>query len=343
MKLLVGALAVFLTTPVYAVDFFSSEGNNRRSPKKPSLEKRVQLLERRINTISNIVLRLDSLQQEMQQLRGDVEIQNHTMERMKQRQTDFYTDMDQRITRLSGEAPAPQPMAPGAVPPSPKTVVMGSAQPETVSPPGKPSWQSRPITPGVAKPRTPAVAPAPARPTGAQAKPQSPSLPPVVRSGTPSVSPTGQLRSSSVAVVSPRIKPRAVQPQDAAGEKSNYQKAFNLLMDRKYDQAQNSFRAFLKRYPGSRLADNAQYWLAEANYVTRKFDTALVEFKKVVKGFPNSPKVSDALLKVGYIQYEKKQWGTARETLGALANRYPNSTASQLAKKRLDKMLSEGH
>jgi len=334
MKLLVGALAVFLTTPVYAVDFFSSEGNNRRSPKKPSLEKRVQLLERRINTISNIVLRLDSLQQEMQQLRGDVEVQNHTMERMKQRQTDFYTDIDQRISRLSGEAPAPQPMAPGAVQPSP---------PETVSPPGKPSWRSRPITPSVAKPPTPAVAPAPARPAGAQAKPQSPSLPPVVRSGTASVSPPGQLRSSSVAVASPRIKPRAVRPQDAAGEKSNYQKAFNLLMDRKYDQAQKSFRAFLKRYPGSRLADNAQYWLAEANYVTRKFNTALVEFKKVVQGFPNSPKVSDALLKVGYIQYEKKQWGEARETLGALANRYPNSTASQLAKKRLDKMLSEGH
>ena len=341
MKLLFGALAVFLTTPVYAVDFFSSEGDNRRSPNKPSLEKRVQLLERRINTISNIMLRLDSLQQEMQQLRGDVEVQSHTMERMKQRQTDFYTDMDQRISRLSGEAPVPQPMAPGVVPPSPKTVVMGSAQPETVSPPGKPSWQSRPITPGVAKPPTPAVAPA--RTTGVQAKPRSSSLPPVVRSGTASVSPSGQLRSSSVAVASPRIKPPAVRPQDAAGEKSNYQKAFNLLMDRKYDQAQNSFRAFLKRYPGSRLADNAQYWLAEANYVTRKFDTALVEFKKVAQGFPNSPKVSDALLKVGYIQYEKKQWGAARETLGALANRYPNSTASQLAKKRLDKMLSEGH
>ena len=70
---------------------------------------------------------------------------------------------------------------------------------------------------------------------------------------------------------------------------------------------------------------------------------ALVEFKKVVQGFPRSPKVSDALLKVGYIQYENRQWGAARKTLGGLVNRYPNSTASQLAKKRLDKMASEGH
>ncbi len=344
MKVLVGALAVFLTTPLYAQGFFSSDGDDRRSkPRKPSLEQRVQLLERRINTISNIVLRLDSLQQEMQQLRGDVEVQSHAMERMKQRQTDFYTDMDQRISRLSGEAPSGQQLTPGAVPPSTKPTVMDSTPQDRVAPPSKPSWQSTPITPGVAKPPAPAMAPAPARQPGS--KPQSPALPPVVRSGSPSVSPTGQLQSSSVAVASPRPKPKppAPRPQETKGEKSSYQKAFNLLMDRKYDQAQNSFRAFLKRYPGSRLADNAQYWLAEANYVTRKFDTALVEFKKVVQVFPRSPKVSDALLKVGYIQYEKRQWGAARETLGGLINRYPNSTASQLAKKRLHKMSSEGH
>ncbi len=93
----------------------------------------------------------------------------------------------------------------------------------------------------------------------------------------------------------------------------------------------------------SRLADNAQYWLGQANFMTRDFDAALTEFTKVVKGYPKSPKVSDALLKIGYIQYEKKQWAAARETLGNLVTRYPNSTASQLAKKRLDKIRAQGH
>jgi tol-pal system protein YbgF len=343
MKVLVGALAVFLTTPVSAVDFFSSEGDNRRSPQKPSLEQRVQLLERRINTISNIVLRLDALQQEMQQLRGDVEIQNHAVERMKQRQNDFYTDMDQRISRLSGGQPAAQPTPPGVVTPATGAAVNGQERQEMAPAASEPSWQSAPITPGVAKPPAAAMSPAPARPASVPVKPQPTLLPPVVRSGPAAGKAPGQLTTSSRVIVPPRSKPPAPQPQDAAGEKSNYQDAFNQLMDRKYDQAQSSFRAFLKQYPGSRLADNAQYWLAEANYVTRNFDSALVEFEKVVQNFPSSDKISDALLKIGYIQYEKKQWGVARDTMSALINRYPNTTASQLAKKRLEKMRGEGH
>jgi len=104
MKLLIGVLTLLLATPVSAIDFFGQEDDSRESPKGPSLKQRVQMLERRINTLSNIVLRLDSLQQEMQQLRGDVELQNHALESMKKRHNDLYTDIDQRISRLTGEA-----------------------------------------------------------------------------------------------------------------------------------------------------------------------------------------------------------------------------------------------
>ncbi|MCP3672286.1 MAG: tol-pal system protein YbgF [Gammaproteobacteria bacterium] len=340
MRLLVGILTTALTVPAFAVDFFSSASDNRRSPKKPSLEQRVQLLERRINTISNIVLRLDSLQQEMQQLRGDVETQNHAMESMKQRQTDLYTDIDQRMSRLSGKTPAGQSVQPGVVPRSSnKDVVQSGA----VKHSGEPSWQSTPITTGRTKLPAATMAQRVARPAGVNVKPKPSRLPPVVSSSAISNKTAGRLNSTSVAVSPPESRPATAPPQASPGEKSSYQKAFNLLMDRKYDLAQNAFRSFLKQHPGSRLADNAQYWLAEANYVTRNFDTSLVEFKKVVQVFPNSPKISDALLKIGYIQYEKKQWSAARKTLGGLVTRYPNSTASQLAKKRLDKILGEGH
>lgn len=333
MKVLVGALALVLATPVYALDFFSQGDDSKRSSKKTALEQRVQLLERRINTISNIVLRLDSLQQEMQQLRGDVEVQNHAMESMKQ----IYTDMDQRISRLSGEAPVGASMQSGAVS-STETATNDAVRPEVAPASGKPSWESTPITPGVVQPSSKLVPP-----PGVQAQARFSTLPPVVSSNSRPGAAPGQLNSSPVSVTAPKRRSPVASRQASKGEKSSYQKAFNLLMDREYDQAQNAFRSFLKKYPGSRLADNAQYWLAEANYVTRNFDTALVEFRKVVQRFPSSSKVSDTLLKIGYIQYEKKQWGAARKSFKGLVSRYPNSTASQLAKKRLDKMSGEGH
>ena len=333
MRLLVAASVLLLTVPVQALDFFQSKKDNSRgSSNAPSLEQRVQTLERRISTLSTIVLRLDSMQQEIQQLRGDVELQGHDMESLKKRQIDLYNDMDQRVSKITGEAPAAMPIDASA-PVTPPTLAPGNQpQNQAPEPAGEPNWESTPIS---SEPNQPAA-------RGEQYQSAGSDLPPVVRSGSPSAnapSSPGQLQTTTVAVA-----PRNSAPyREAKGEKSSYQTAFNLLMDRKYDQAVNSFRSFLTKYPNSRLADNAQYWLAEANYVTRNFDAANREFNKVITEHPRSTKVSDAMLKIGYIQYEKKQWSAARETLNKVVNRYPNSTASQLAKKRLSKMRSQGH
>ena len=336
MRLLVAALVLLLALPVQALDFFSSKkSSSSGSSGGPSLEQRIQTLERRISTLSTIVLRLDSMQQEIQQLRGDVELQSHDMEGLKKRQMDFYNDMDQRISKITGEAPAGMPIDASA--PMTPPASSGQAQSQTQGqvqapePAGEPNWESTPISSDTSQPAA----------SGRQYQPGGSNLPPVVRSDAPSAaapSNPGQLQTSVA------VAPQASTPyREAKGEKSSYQNAFNLLMDRKYDQSMQSFRSFLTKYPNSRLADNAQYWLAEANYVTRNFDVAKTEFNKVITGHPRSAKVSDAMLKIGYIQYEKKQWSAARETLNNVVNRYPNSTASQLAKKRLSKMRSQGH
>lgn len=49
------------------------------------------------------------LQQEVQELRGTVEELRHEVKRLKQQRTDDYMDLDRRISRLSGNAPAGSP------------------------------------------------------------------------------------------------------------------------------------------------------------------------------------------------------------------------------------------
>jgi tol-pal system protein YbgF len=332
MRFLVGVLVLVLAAPVSALDFFSSKPDDSSkaapvSSSSSSLEQRVQMLERRINTISNIVIRLDTLQQEMQQLRGDLELQTHEVERLKQIQA----DMDQRMSGGSVGAQANQPLDATAEPTPPASATADADAtahtPQMSVPSSEPNWESSPA-PGQSAGTTQSQQPA-----------AGDDLPPVVsstRQPDAAMSP-GQLQTTSVTMA-----PSRPTYQEAEGEKASYQQAFNLLMDRKYEQAQQAFRSFLSQYPRSRLADNAQYWLAESNYVTRNFSVALTEFNKVVQGHPNSPKVSDALLKVGYIQYEQKQWSAARETLGGVMRNYPNTTASQLAKKRLQQMQALG-
>ncbi len=240
-----------------------------------TLEQRVETLERQMKTLSQVVLQMDAMEQEIQKIRGEMEEQNHAMEALKKRQRDLYMDLD---SRLSGK--------PSTLPPM------------TSTPPSRPEAPTQASVPAAAPNNTPS-GPAPVQPSAA----------------------------TSLSV----------------GEKQQYQDAFNLLMQRRYDEARTAFQSFLAAHPNSDLTDNAQYWLAESYYVSKDYQQALPEFNKVIQDFPTSSKVPDAMLKSGYIYYEQKDWDLARNTLESLVNAFPSSTASQLARKRLDKLRREGH
>jgi tol-pal system protein YbgF len=129
----------------------------------------------------------------------------------------------------------------------------------------------------------------------------------------------------------------------AASDKANYQTAFDLLKDGKYDQATDAFQQFLATFPDSSLADNAQYWLGEAYYVNRNFTGALAAFQAVIDRYPQSRKVPDALLKIGYCDYELKQVDLAMQVLSDVFTRFPDTPAGNLAKLRIDKIEAERH
>ncbi|MFQ6006468.1 MAG: tol-pal system protein YbgF [Woeseia sp.] len=131
-------------------------------------------------------------------------------------------------------------------------------------------------------------------------------------------------------------------PVPGGSDRDNYQAAFELLKEQRYEPAAMAFQQFLVSYPDSQLADNAQYWLAESYYVTQKYDEALGEFEKVIKSYPTSRKVPDALLKVGYCNYELERWNESRKALGRVQAEYPDTTAARLAEQRLKRMDSEG-
>jgi tol-pal system protein YbgF len=131
-------------------------------------------------------------------------------------------------------------------------------------------------------------------------------------------------------------------PVPGGSDRDNYQAAFELLKEQRYEDAGMAFEQFLVSFPDSELADNAQYWLAESHYVTQKFEQALAAFEVVITRFPRSRKVPDALLKMGYCSYELEQWEAARASLERVREEYPETTASRLAGQRLERMEGEG-
>lgn len=77
-----------------------------------SVEDRLNRLERLVNSkgLVDVMIRVESLQSELQRLVGEIELQKHTLDEIKKRQRDLYLDIDRRILQMerrSGSSSAP--------------------------------------------------------------------------------------------------------------------------------------------------------------------------------------------------------------------------------------------
>jgi len=103
---------------------------------------RIERLERLMESqgLVDLLLRLDSLQQEVQQLRGDNDVSTRSLENIKKRQRDLYIDIDRRLLQLERRVSGSSSVAPPAVSPSvditPSSV---SAKPTEIKRPQKQS------------------------------------------------------------------------------------------------------------------------------------------------------------------------------------------------------------
>jgi len=215
--------------------------------------------------------RLDLIEQEIRQMRGDVEVLTNELSGIKRRQRELYLDMDRRL----------------------REVELGAVRALII--PDKDS--------------------VPTRPTRRPLKPSQQAS---------------------------RVDKPASATAPGKSEKIAYRKAFNLLKEGRYAQSISAFEKFMKTYSNSSYADNAQYWLGEANYVSRKYQSALREFKRVLERYPDSPKTGDAMLKLGFTYYELKQYDKSRKMLEQVVKRFPKSTVSRLAQTRLNRMKTAG-
>jgi len=237
-----------------------------------ALEQRLQRLERRVGHITELMLEVQALKRSNRELQGQIEEQQHALERLRRKQRELYLDLDDRLSRLQGSAG-----------PVSGAVAAGGERDAAVSAP----------------PETPV---------------------------TPSTPTTGAVTGGTV--------------DDPAAIQAEYDQAYAYLHPsrREYKKAIAAFKAFVKKYPGSDLADNALYWLGESYYVTQDNANALKAFERVLAEYPESDKASGALLKKGYILDAMGKRDEARKILRQVQSRYPGSSAASMAKARLKHM-----
>lgn len=127
----------------------------------------------------------------------------------------------------------------------------------------------------------------------------------------------------------------ALPAVDPLQESSDYEAALNHFKSRSFSSAIKGFKEFLKAYPDSSLAPNAQYWIGYSYYAMKDYKTALAQHKKLLVMYPGSSKIPDALLNMASNQIELKDRAGAKKTLKEITTMYPDSSAAPLAAKRL--------
>jgi len=117
-----------------------------------------------------------------------------------------------------------------------------------------------------------------------------------------------------------------------------YNRAKQSFDKGEYETARKGFQELLEKYPKSKSADNAQFWIGEVYYREKWYEKAILEYQKVIENYPQGNKISAALLKQGFAFLNIGDETNARLILRELLNKYPESNEAKVARKKLDEL-----
>ncbi|WED42410.1 tol-pal system protein YbgF [Legionella cardiaca] len=229
--------------------------------------------------------KLQGMQQELQELRGQLEVQAHDLKLLQQQQLAFYKDLDARLRSNPGKSAQSIPTAPQD---KPTELSIDSATPKTPSTPVETS--TKPIT------------------------------------GKPEVNTNVQPVSSN----SSRGNP--------ADEQISYLAAYDLVKNKRFDDALKAMQTFATQYPQGGYTANAHYWLGELYMVKSNYPKAIEHFEVVLKQFPSSSKAAACTLKIGYALAASGKIDDARLRLQEVLRNYPDTPTAQLATIKLESL-----
>jgi tol-pal system protein YbgF len=117
-----------------------------------------------------------------------------------------------------------------------------------------------------------------------------------------------------------------------------YDNSLTSFKEEEFQQAMDGFHQFLREYPKSDRADNAQFWIGECFMVQKEYEKAILEYQKVIKNYPRGNKVPIAMLRQAGAFMEIKEETSYKLLLKKIVKKYPDSDEAKIAKAKLKKI-----
>ena len=169
-------------------------------------------------------------------------------------------------------------------------------------------------------------------PPGVAADPNAP--PP-----STSASPTGPAGTPTAGGSTPPPVAAAGPPANPAAGMSPgrlWDMAFSDYAAGQWPLAIQGFETYMRAFPRSEQADDAQFYIGEAYQLDGKMREALAAYERVAADYPQSNRAADSYYKRGVIYNTLNQPDKAREMFETTIRLFPNSESSRLARQLLD-------
>ena len=116
-----------------------------------------------------------------------------------------------------------------------------------------------------------------------------------------------------------------VQP----GEKKAYDDALKAFQSGSLKKADESFTAFVNRYPKSPYVPLALFWSGNSKYANKDYTGAIAQLQNLIKRYPTHPRIPSAMLTLGNAQLESGNKAAAKKTFSEIISKYPDTEAAK--------------
>ena len=118
--------------------------------------------------------------------------------------------------------------------------------------------------------------------------------------------------------------PDSGQLIEIEGEKVAYDRAYSLVVSKRFYEALVAFKQFLVDYPLGKYAPNSYYWMGELYQVVKPQDleASRQSFTQLLDQYPDHSKVPDAMYKLGKVYFLKDNKAKSREWLERVIANY---------------------
>ena len=154
--------------------------------------------------------------------------------------------------------------------------------------------------------------------------------------------PQGSAASAPIPAGQSAIPVPSVQPGPPPSADVLYASGRRDFDTGKYDLARQEFADYLKYYPDTDLAGNAEFYEGEISFAQGNYQDAVSAYDHVLLDYPKSFKLAASRLKKGLALLEMGQQAAAIRELREVARRHPGTDEARKANAKLHEIATGG-